>query len=382
MIYSYPDFYKQFKCIDKECPDTCCSEWQIVIDEASLEKYENYNGEYRAALHDNIDWAEGIFRHNRQGKCAFLRDDMLCDMYINMGKDSLCTTCREYPRHIEEFENVREISLSLSCPEVARIIMNREEKISFISKEDEEEEIFDEFDYFMFSSLEDIREEIFNIIQNREESITERIKKVLQIGVSSQRHYDSGDLILWNEYEEKDKICVENEYELLKKQLSYLSDELELLYDDWENVLTETELILFSKGEESFFESRDKFIGWWNNSGLTSMEIVLEQIIVYFISIYLLGAVYDENIIGKVDACVTHSIEIFMLLWARWVKNEENLKMDDLIEIVYRYSREIEHSDENLEKVEVINWFNRGDSFLTNISADDIMVTNITDDDI
>ena len=112
------------------------------------------------------------------------------------------------------------------------------------------------------------------------------------------------------------------------------------------------------------------------------MEIVLEQIIVYFISIYLLGAVYDENIIGKVDACVTHSIEIFMLLWARWVKNEENLKMDDLIEIVYRYSREIEHSDENLEKVEVINWFNRGDSFLLNISDNDIMVTNIKDDDI
>lgn len=87
------------------------------------------------------------------------------------------------------------------------------------------------------------------------------------------------------------------------------------------------------------------------------MEIVLEQIIVYFISIYLLGAVYDENIIGKAEACVGHSIEIFMLLLARWIKNEENLKMEDLIEIVYRYSREIEHSDENLEKVELLSWF-------------------------
>lgn len=357
MLYSYPNYYEKFQCVAGDCIDTCCSQWQIVIDDASLDKYLDYKGEYRQALHKNIDWKEGVFKHNKIGKCAFLREDMLCDMYAHMGKDSLCTTCREYPRHTEEFENIREISLSLSCPEVAKILMNTTEKVTFVEKEDDVEEIFEDFDFFLFSNLLDIREEILEILQNRTEAIGKRIEKVLQIGASAQRHYDMGDLVFWGELESGDKVCVENEYELLKKQALFLSEELELLYSDWENVLIETRLLLFDKGEEKFMENKDKFIKWWEQSDLTPMEIILEQIIVYFISIYLQGAVYDENIIGKAEACVGHSIEIFMLLLARWIKNEENLKMEDLIEIVYRYSREIEHSDENLEKVELLSWF-------------------------
>lgn len=86
MIYTYPDYYKQFSCIADKCPDTCCGKWQIVIDDDSLEKYEDYNGEYRDELRRKVNWKEGVFRHGRSGKCAFLRDDMLCDMYIHMGR--------------------------------------------------------------------------------------------------------------------------------------------------------------------------------------------------------------------------------------------------------------------------------------------------------
>ena len=291
MIYSYPDYYKKFRCIADKCPDTCCSDWQIVIDDESLEKYRNYAGEYRQTLHRNIQWEEGVFGHNRKGKCAFLRDDGLCDMYKHMGKDSLCTTCREYPRHTEEFENIREISLSLSCPEVARILMQKTEPVTFVCEEDDEEEVFEDYDYFLFSNLEDIREEILKITQNREESLKARIRKVLQIGASAQRHYEEGDLIDWDE------------------------------------------------GESGFTENKKRFLSWWGNSSLPSLEIVLEQIVVYFISIYLLGAVYDGNILGKIDSAVGHVTVIFLLLLARWIKCSEKLEMADLIELVYRYSR-------------------------------------------
>ena len=104
-------------------------------------------------------------------------------------------------------------------------------------------------------------------------------------------------------------------------------------------------------------ENKKQFLEWWEKSDMTPLEIVLEQIIVYFISIYLPGAVYDENIIGKVEACIGHGVEIYMLLLARWIKKKESFGMNDLIELVYRYSREIEHSDENLEKVEMLCWF-------------------------
>jgi lysine-N-methylase len=364
MIYTYPDYYKKFSCIADKCPDTCCGKWQIVIDDDSLEKYEDYNGEYRDELRRKVNWKEGVFRHGRSGKCAFLRDDMLCDLYIHMGKESLCTTCREYPRHTEEFENVREISLSLSCPEVARILMNITDKVTFVTEEDDEDEVFDDFDYFLYSNLEDIREEILNVIQDRSVDIRSRIERVIQIGASAQRHYDEGDLVMWNECEERDKPEIHGEHEehiLLQKQAMFLIEELELLYDDWEDVLIESQELLFGQGEEAFAGNRKRFDAWWRNHGgcapHMTLDIFLEQIIVYFISIYLLGAVYDDNISGKVNACVGHAVELYMLLMARWLRNGETLSVDDLIELSYRYSREIEHSDENLEQVEVLDWF-------------------------
>lgn len=406
MIYTYPDYYKKFSCIADKCPDTCCGKWQIVIDDDSLERYKEYDGDYRPELHRKVNWKEGVFRHGRSGKCAFLRDDMLCDMYIHMGKESLCTTCREYPRHTEEFENVREVSLSLSCPEVARILMNITDKVTFVTEEDDEDEVFDDFDYFLYSNLEDIREAILNVIQDRSMDIRSRIERVIQIGASAQRHYDEGDLVMWDECEEQDKpeICrklescpehsnteinnevfSDDEYVLLQRQFGFLRGELELLYDDWEDVLIESQELLFGGGEETFTENRRLFEAWWrSNCEVTgchlgqksdiaesvvtednviegehrmTMDIFLEQIIVYFISIYLLGAVYDDNISGKVNACVGHAVELYMLLMARWLRNGRTLSMDDLIELSYRYSREIEHSDENLEQVEVLEWF-------------------------
>lgn len=388
MIYTYPDYYKKFNCIADKCPDTCCGKWQIVIDDDSLEKYEDYNGEYRDELRRKVNWKEGVFRHGRSGKCAFLRDDMLCDMYIHMGKNSLCTTCREYPRHTEEFENVREISLSLSCPEVARILMNITDKVTFVTEEDDEDEVFDDFDYFLYSNLEDIREVILNVIQDRSVDIRSRIERVIQIGASAQSHYEEGDLVMWDETDEQDKPEIHGEHEeymLLQKQAMFLIEDLELLYDDWENVLIESQELLFGGGEETFTENRRLFEAWWrSNCEVTgchlgqksdiaesvvtednviegehrmTMDIFLEQIIVYFISIYLLGAVYDDNISGKVNACVGHAVELYMLLMARWLRNGETLSADDLIELSYRYSREIEHSDENLEQVEVLDWF-------------------------
>ena len=328
MIYTYPDYYDKFTCIAGECPATCCAAWEIVIDDESLEKYRQYEGEYKSILQKNIKWKKGVFKHEKYGKCAFLRRDNLCDMYANMGKDSLCTTCREYPRHKEEYENVREISLSLSCPVVADILLNHEEKVNFHTTEDQEEEVFEEFDYFLFSSLEDIRQEILAIAQDRTKNIRDRIFEILRIGGSAQRHYEAGTLISWEDWTKQDEVCVSNEFILLKKHLSFLSEELELLYDEWDDVLTAAYLCLFcteeevclfdrsdlaqyGKDENNFEKNRQLFLRWWENSGLLPMDIMLEQILVYFISIYFLGAVYDENIVGKTDAAAGHTIAIF-----------------------------------------------------------------------
>ena len=38
MLYTRPDYYKEFTCTAEQCEDTCCAGWQIVIDSASMKK--------------------------------------------------------------------------------------------------------------------------------------------------------------------------------------------------------------------------------------------------------------------------------------------------------------------------------------------------------
>ena len=200
MRYLKPHFYDQFVCTAGDCPDTCCAGWQIVIDEDSLERYGNEKSEFGKRLRNSIDWEEECFYQNNR-RCAFLNDENLCDLYKELGPDSLCDTCRLYPRHTEEYEGLRELSLSLSCPEAARIILSCKEPVRFLEEETDEEDDFEEFDFMMFSQLEDTRDVLFRILQNRELPLQERmtaaeqLAEQYQICMEEQREYDIDDLL-------------------------------------------------------------------------------------------------------------------------------------------------------------------------------------------
>ena len=83
---------------------------------------ENEKGEFGTRLRNSIDWDEECLPE--QSALCILNEENLCDLYKALGPDSLCDTCRMYPRHTEEYEGLRELSLSLSCPEAARIILS------------------------------------------------------------------------------------------------------------------------------------------------------------------------------------------------------------------------------------------------------------------
>ena len=40
----YPPHYAAFHCIAGACPDSCCKEWEIVVDAESVEKYQMVSG--------------------------------------------------------------------------------------------------------------------------------------------------------------------------------------------------------------------------------------------------------------------------------------------------------------------------------------------------
>ena len=97
MRYLEPHYYDKFVCTAGDCPDSCCAGWQIVIDEASLERYGDEKSEFGTRLRNSIDWDEECFYQNNR-RCAFLNEENLCDLYKALGPDSLCDTCRMYPR--------------------------------------------------------------------------------------------------------------------------------------------------------------------------------------------------------------------------------------------------------------------------------------------
>ena len=178
MQYTIPDYYKEFTCIADKCEDTCCAGWKIVIDKKSLNKYKHVKGKFRFTMLKSVDWIRGIFRQDKEKRCAFLNDCNLCEMYANLGEKSLCKTCRLYPRHVEEFEDVREITLSVSCPEVARILMEKKKPVRFLTyeKEGEEEEEDENTDNWResFDVYCDRLREAYESLSNDDEFIAQR----------------------------------------------------------------------------------------------------------------------------------------------------------------------------------------------------------------
>lgn len=175
MEYTYPSYYKKFTCTADSCPDTCCAGWGIAIDNRALKLYkqaEKELGTFGNRLHNSIDWNDkSFYQHDR--RCIFLNDQNLCDMVLEAGEEYLCKTCRRYPRHYEEFENLREVLLSLSCPEVAKIIFECKDKVTYETVEQEREQIeeYNYFDFLLFTKLQDIR----FFVQNRELPVKERM---------------------------------------------------------------------------------------------------------------------------------------------------------------------------------------------------------------
>ena len=75
---------------------------------------------------------------------------------------------------------------------------------------------------------------------------------------------------------------------------------------------------------------------------------------VYFVFIYFCGAVYDGNILAKMQTAVVSTLLIQELSMAKWIEQNEEFGFEEFVDIAHRVSREIEHSDLNLIRMEKI----------------------------
>lgn len=374
MRYVKPHYYDAFKCIADKCPDTCCAGWQIVIDEESLEKYAGSKDEFSGRLKNSIDWKEGTFlQHDR--RCAMLNENNLCDLVTAKGEGWLCKTCDRYPRHTEEFDGVREMSLSLSCPVVAEMILRDEEKVHFLIEEDQEpdplEEEFEDFDFMLFTQLEDARNVMFSIVQNRELPVESRMAIIMEMATELQNCMDEGRLFdmqdVIGKYDTEasisekiieltkcDLLSGERRYEKIREHFKVFH-ELERLCEDWDGIIENAEESLYAQGHKKYSELAEAFYREYVQETGKKWEIFLEQILMFFLYTYFCGAVYDECIYSKVALSVFSVCYIQEFIMSEWHGDGKQMKKETCIRLAYRYAREVEHSDINLNLLE--EWF-------------------------
>lgn len=356
--------YDQFKCSAGSCPDTCCYGWRIDIDDESLEKYMNLTGDFGTRVLNAVDWSDGSFRQFDH-HCALLDDHRLCEIFNVLGEDAMCETCRTYPRHVEEYENVREYSLSLSCPQAVLMLLNDQAPLTFeMTEDDTSEDDFEAFDAPLFKQLVKARAFLYNMLQNREISIEKRLNLALVLGKNIQNCIDSGEEFIEKiecfnlKYPDINSSTDMNDdlFEKMSKQF-LIFDEMELQRGEWSDLCNAVWHLLFEKGPDNYHQICRDFKEYCDNicSGENHLDIVKEHLAVYFIYTYFCGAVYDDDVYAKMFIAVFSVQWISQFMMARWLLNDCCLDINDIAEIIWRYMRELEHSDENLNLLEAFS---------------------------
>jgi len=142
MKYLFTDFYTEFSCVGGICPDTCCAGWDIFVDENTYKLYDSLPEPNKSSICGRIEEVNKSasvryqFKMKEDGRCPFLNENNLCDIYIQVSPDALCQTCKTFPRKIVNYYDVIWATVSAACPEVARSLLSKKEPVGFGYNED------------------------------------------------------------------------------------------------------------------------------------------------------------------------------------------------------------------------------------------------------
>lgn len=297
MILKTPSFYKDFKCIAGDCPDSCCQGWEVDADDASLEFYKTLTGDIRNRIDSVLDrdeFGNTIFRLADKKRCPFLNDENLCDMHIAIGGEHTPYTCRMFPRFINDFGGTREMGVSFSCPVASDMMFGLTEPMRFVSELNELPPELNEIDAQTYFYLVKAREKAFSIVQDRTHPIHQRLIRLLDFGVEIQKDLE--------EYKEG-------------------SDDI-----DFFNVFRNPELI------------NPQWIDKVNSGKVkpVSDEIFNENIASYFIFRYFLTAVNDYDVLSKIKMAVIGVLIVTYFGEDSWT--------------IHLWSKETEHSQYNMDR--------------------------------
>lgn len=301
MILRTPSFYKDFRCIAGDCPDSCCQGWEVDADSDSLEYYKTLSGDIRNRIDSVLDkdeFGNTIFRLSEKKRCPFLNNENLCDMHIAIGGEYTPYTCRMFPRFINEFGGTREMGVSFSCPVASDMMFNLTEPMRFCDEVIDELPSLNEIDAQTYFYLVKARQRAYEIAQNRDKSIKDRLLELLDFGVELQSDLE--------------------EYTQGGDKTSFF------------DVFINSELIN-PQWTEKVKNARIKSV---------SDEVFNENIMSYFIFRYFLTAVFDYDVLSKIKMAVIGVLIATYFGEDSWT--------------IHLWSKETEHSQYNMDRYKML----------------------------
>jgi lysine-N-methylase len=123
-----PNYVTEFNCVGPACEDSCCKNWTVYFDKKS---YKNTISNPAFADLAKIAFVEikeskdnwASIKLDDQGACPFLTQEELCKIHQVGGETALSYTCKTYPKKDTLVGKDKYQSLSLSCPEAARLVL-------------------------------------------------------------------------------------------------------------------------------------------------------------------------------------------------------------------------------------------------------------------
>ena len=305
-----PAYFDSFRCIAGQCPDSCCKDWEVEVDEKSATFYRSLPGSLgdrlRAVLKDDPEWGTVMTIEN--GRCPMWREDGLCRIQAELNHDALCKTCRDFPRISHDYGTFQELGLELSCPEAARLILSAE-NAGAITEEVPGSDAPD-YDEDAMAILLQTREEVLAILNHPDYSITEALILLLYYGYQAQAILDGEEVPDFSPalllQEAKHMGITDTEQELID-----FFKTLEILNPQW--LLRLSSAPVFSR---------------WASE--------LRNLARYFIERYWLQAVSDYDLVSRVKLAIISCIVVHLL-------------GGDVIQTAQMYSKEIENSPENMD---------------------------------
>ena len=186
-------YFDRFRCIAQDCPDSCCKEWDVQVDEDAAAFYRSLSGPLGDRLRQVLaeDPEAGTVMTIENGRCPMWRQDGLCRIQAELGHDALCRTCREFPRLTHDYGDFVELGLELSCPEAARLILTSPTENALVSELPGGE--VPEYDTQAMEILLETRKTALSLLSDPAYPVSEALILLLFYGYQAQTLLDGGD---------------------------------------------------------------------------------------------------------------------------------------------------------------------------------------------